>query len=148
MSGKVKIRLAGAGNDYVEIDGFDLTRALRGFTLNVSSDERPTLELDFCLSEIEVTSIGEGERSVLVNIPDAVVHTLMAIGWQPPENDARTYRMPHAEWEAVDLNRPPAGYRPEYRDSLCTCPENHDPFLMDGHHATCYYETHSPDAND
>jgi hypothetical protein len=138
MAGNVKVTLDGAGNGAVEIDGHDLSRALRGFTLNVSADERPTIELDFCLSEVEITSMGDGERTVLVNIPDAVVHTLLMIGWTPPENDARTYRLPHAQW---------VEYTPT-RDEYCTCPEQHDPFLMLAHHSTCYYEQNSPDAND
>lgn len=150
MAGNVKVTVNAAGMGEIKIDDFDLSQALRGFTLSVESGERPRLDLDFSISEVEVTAMGESDRTVLVIIPDAVVHTLLMLGWTPPENDTRTYRLPHASWEAIDapaLNERPTEYTPT-RDEYCTCPEHHDPFQMDGHHSTCYYEQNSPDAND
>jgi len=149
MTGKVKITIDPAGLGTVLIDDRDLSRALRGFTIRCEAGERPTLDLDFCISEIEVSAMGEAENTVLVNIPDEVISVLLLIGWTPPENDPRTYRVARPEWEAIDtpaLNERPA-VEP-YRDSRCTCPEHHDPFLMDRHHPECFYEAHSPDAND
>jgi hypothetical protein len=50
--------------------------------------------------------------------------------------------------EQTKTNMDEPSRRVPYRDYKCTCPEHHDPFLMDAHHGSCYYERHSPDAND
>jgi hypothetical protein len=149
MASSIKITINATGRGSAQLDGTDLSEALRGFTLRCTAGEMPELDLDFSITEIDITSMGEGERTILVNIPEDVIRTLMMIGWTPPADDPRTYRMPAPAWEAIDA--PALNERREYspyRDEQCTCPDVHDPFLMNRHHPTCFYERHNPDSHD
>jgi len=169
VAAKIKIMINANGQGSAIIDGTDFSQALRGFTFSSTVGERPVLDLDFCIDEIEVSSLAESDAEVLVNIPEDVASILLTLGWTPPANDTRTYRMSRPTWEVNDSvtitctcnvqrwRQHEIGCRNRderfpfitpTRTALCTCPEDHDPFAMDRHHASCYYNAHSPDAND
>jgi hypothetical protein len=126
MASTIKFRINAVGLGSVEIDGVDLSHAVRGFGVVSDAGSIPKITLDLSVSEVEITSLGEPHGTILVNLSDAVVNMLLAFGWQPPADDNRTYRVEFAEFEATDLNTRP-------------CAEDDPLFEID--HA-------SPDAND
>lgn len=75
-----RIRLGDPGLATIEIDGQDVSDAIRGFTLTGAVDERHQLTLDLLLDTAGV----EGE--VQARIPAATAGLLVALGWTPPDD--------------------------------------------------------------
>lgn len=65
----------------IVVNGTDLARGCRAFTLSAEVGEVPRLELD--LAVFEVAAVGE----VKTLIPDSTHETLVALGWTPPSEE-------------------------------------------------------------
>jgi hypothetical protein len=63
----------------VSIDGQQMTRALRGFSLDAGVGNAPRLTLDMAAF---IESTVEGKMTVI--IPDETHAALVALGWTPP----------------------------------------------------------------
>lgn len=86
MKANVSIKPApewGPGQVHVEVDGNDISKALRGLTVRLGAGHLPEVELD--LSVIDVTDFGMPE--VMVHIPEAVHDALVKLGWTPPPEE-------------------------------------------------------------
>lgn len=155
MAGKLVIKINGFGQGTVELDGTDISRSVRAVEFRASANDETTITLELGVTEIETTYLGSPEREVLVNLNDDIVNTLMMLGWTPPENDRRTYRMPVTEWvlaedlapsaEAWDVRDLPVGCR-------CFELDHHRQYFRDRTHderCPLFVIDHaSPDAND
>ncbi|GAQ61904.1 hypothetical protein [Streptomyces scabiei] len=73
-----RIRVDALGGGTVEVNGHDISDAVRGFTLTGEAGHMPRLGLDLRLFT------GEVEGEVQVHIPDETAATLVALGWTPP----------------------------------------------------------------
>lgn len=110
---KVTVDLNGYG--LIEIDGHDISNAVHGFKVNAVAGEGVTLTVQLNITEIDITSLGDGQRNILVNLSDEVITSLIMLGWQPPEDDRRVYKVNHPKWELsertaeeIDLASPDA----------------------------------------
>lgn len=74
-----RISLDALGAGTVEVDGHDISDAVRGFTLSGKVGHRPRLDLELCVYTSEASS-----GDVQVHIPDDTAATLVALGWTPP----------------------------------------------------------------
>lgn len=117
MAKKLVIKLNGAGQGTVELDGTDIARSVRSVEFRADSMGDIETTLGLCVDEIEITQLGSAEAEVLVNLPDSVIDALIQLGWTPPANDRRTYRIRMAEWVATpSLNEPPSAEEMEIID--------------------------------
>ena len=77
-----KLHLSAHGastDDLVEIDGHNITKAVRNIVLIAGANELTTLHVDLVVRE-DVTVTGE----VTVTIPEQTRAALIALGWTPP----------------------------------------------------------------
>ena len=76
-------RLAGRPpRDYViEIDGHDITKAVREVTFSVGVDRLPVATIDLLV--LSDGAIASSDTTVV--IPDDTADALVAMGWMPPE---------------------------------------------------------------
>lgn len=74
-----RIRLGEPGLATIEIDGQDVSDAIRGFTLKGEVDHRHRLTLDLLIDT------GEANGEVQAHIPDATAAVLQSLGWTPPD---------------------------------------------------------------
>lgn len=160
MATKLVIKVNGFGQGTVELDGTDLSTAVRAVEFRADDQEPPVVLLELCVDEIETTYLGSAEAEILVNIPDVVATTLITLGWSPPEHDRRSYRMPVTEWVPADML---PGFDPplsaevwDVRDLPAGCQcfplDHHREYFANGtHHERCplfVTDNASPDAND
>lgn len=108
MATKLVIKVNGFGQGTVELDGTDIASSVRAVEFRADAGRVTVVSLELCVDEIETTYLGSAECEVLVSISDDVVTTLMTLGWTPPENDRRSYRMPVTEWVPVEDFRTPS----------------------------------------
>ncbi len=83
-----KLHLPAHGNDpaaRVEIDGHDITNAVRNVGVMAGVGELTTLHLDLMVLE-DVTVTGEAT----VTIPEATRAALITLGWTPPGDTSQT----------------------------------------------------------
>lgn len=80
MAGKLTLRLA-AGHGTVELDGVDVSRAIRGVRIDATATELPQVTLDLAVFEIEVDA--ENSR---VHVSDEAAALLVELGWQRPHD--------------------------------------------------------------
>lgn len=162
MATKLVIKVNGAGQGTVELDGTDLSTSVRAVEFRADAHNETSVLLELCVDEIETTMLGSPEAEILVNIPDVVITTLLTLGWTPPEHDQRSYRMPVTEWVPADMlpgfDEPPSAE--EITRSMmgtpigCVCfqLDHHRQYFADGtHHERCplfVTDNASPDAND
>ena len=112
MSSKVRITVDSLGYGHIAIDDHNMSGAVRGFRVRSEVEERLTIELDLSVSQVEITSLGDRETVFLVNLSDDVISALLAIGWTPPADDNRIYRVARPLWTpdmSVDCNTRPPG---------------------------------------
>lgn len=64
----------------IEIDGVDISNAIRSFTLTHGYGQHPVLELELAL--IDVTTLDAPEAEYLLT--SATRDALLAMGWTPP----------------------------------------------------------------
>lgn len=160
MATKLVIKVNGAGQGTVELDGTDLSNVVRAVEFRADAHARTVVNLELCVDEIETTMLGSVDAEILVNIPDDVISTLMTLGWTPPEHDKRTYRMPVTTWVPADelqgFDDTPSAEGWDIRDlpADCTCfiLDHHRQYFAHGtHHERCALfvtDNASPDAND
>lgn len=110
---KVTVDLNGYGQ--IEIDGRDISNAVQGFKVDATAGDGVTLTVQLNITEIDITSLGDGKRNILVNLSDEVISSLIMLGWKPPADDRRVYQMEHPKWELsertaeeIDLASPDA----------------------------------------
>lgn len=150
---KITIKVDAVGHGTFEVDGVDLSSAIRGFTVQVQPQRRASVEIDLDAREIEITGLADPYRTFHVVMADGVADALTALGWTPPADDRRTYTVARLEYVSVGLEGPGSAqtWRTVPRDPRCACQPPHDPFMMRGHLPECpLYELDnaSPDAND
>ena len=78
-----RIRLGDPGLAAIEIDGQDVSDAVRGFTLTGEVGHRHQLTLYLLID----TAVVEGD--VQAHIPAATAGLLVALGWTPPDDGQR-----------------------------------------------------------
>lgn len=78
---------AGQYDAKVDLDGQDISRALRGVTIRCAANERPSVDLDLKLDAIEVTRLAVRDPEILLSLSDDVRDALIALGWTPPAGD-------------------------------------------------------------
>lgn len=156
MATKLVIKVNGFGQGTVELDGTDISTSVRAVEFRAEAGHETTVNLELSVTEIETSYLGSAEREILVNMPDEVVNTLLVLGWNPPQNDNRTYRLPVTEWVPADEFHTPSAEEWDIRDlpEGCRCFEldHHRQYFTDGtHHEQCplfIIDNASPDAND
>lgn len=75
------LRITQSGMDQtVQLDGVDITHALRGVTLRLGVGSLPVAELDAAVYDVD--TVAEG---AVVHVPEATRAALVALGWTPPE---------------------------------------------------------------
>ncbi|BBC35280.1 hypothetical protein SGFS_065740 [Streptomyces graminofaciens] len=67
----------------VEIDGYDVSSALLGMTLEIKAGEMPRATLHVVAEEIPTDT-----DEVLAYLPDATHELLVRLGWTPPAEEA------------------------------------------------------------
>lgn len=82
-----RIRLGEPGLATIEIDGQDVSDAIRGFTLTSQVGNRHQLTLDLLIDT------GEADGEVQAHIPDATAALLRSLGWTPPDDRRPTPRL-------------------------------------------------------
>lgn len=75
-----RISLTDPGRATVEIDGQDVSDAVRGFTLDGKAGHRHQLVLDL------LVDVGEVSGKAHVHIPPATAALLVDLGWTPPDD--------------------------------------------------------------
>lgn len=158
MAGKLVIKVNGLGHGTVELDGTDIARSVRAVEFRADANDRPEVTITLTLDEIETTWLGSAEREILVNLSDDSINTLLALGWTPPEDDRRSYRMPVTKWVTVpEFNGETSVLSAEGNYTLpagCRCFEldHHEEYFENGtHDRQCPLfatDNASPDAND
>lgn len=84
----------------VWLNGFELTKALRSLTLDMEAHPtHTTVRLEVAVDQVELTALGESDRTLLVSIHPDVEEALQAIGWVKT-TERTTYHLPREE---VDL---------------------------------------------
>lgn len=71
------------GGFRVEVDGYDVSRALLGMTLEINAGDMPTATLRVVAEEIP-TELDE----MRAYLPDATKALLVRLGWTPPAEEA------------------------------------------------------------
>jgi hypothetical protein len=102
MAGKLVIKVNGFGQGTVELDGTDIANSVRAVEFRADSRGETTVSLDLTVDEVEITCLGARDREYLVNLDDSTINTLLALGWNPPQSDVRTYRVPATEWVSAE----------------------------------------------
>lgn len=80
------LRITGTGRPggtQVELDGQDISRALRGVTLRLDTEHRPTAVLD-----IDVHDLDADTAETHIAIPEPTRALLTRLGWTPPAGEA------------------------------------------------------------
>lgn len=80
MTHTARISFDERGHDRVEVDGQDLSGAVRGLTINAGAGHVAQVILDLCISSGEIN--GEAQ----VHIPADTAATLVDLGWTPPDD--------------------------------------------------------------
>lgn len=75
-----RISLSGPGSATIEIDGQDVSDAVRGFTLDGKVGHRHQLALDLRVD------VGEANGQADVHIPPETAALLVDLGWTPPDD--------------------------------------------------------------
>lgn len=83
MSEGNTLRIEQGGSEArVWLNGAEITNALRGLTLDMDAMvRRTTVHLNLSVDVIEITALGEQDRTLLVSIPSEAEEALQAIGW-------------------------------------------------------------------
>lgn len=64
----------------VEVDGVDISHAVRGAQVSIEAGSLPTVTLD-----VRIFRVGElGLENSYIEVPDDVADLMKAIGWTPP----------------------------------------------------------------
>ncbi|MFJ3037721.1 hypothetical protein [Streptomyces tendae] len=71
------------GGWVVELDGHDISNALRGLSLNLDSSPVAEARLDVIAEDVST------HAEVLVCLPDATKDLLVRLGWTPPAEEAQ-----------------------------------------------------------
>lgn len=120
MSSKVTITVDSLGYGHISIDDHNMSGAVRGFRVTSEVEEPLKIELDLSVSQVEITGLADRETVFLVNLSDDVISALLAIGWTPPAEDNRIYRVARPLWTpdmSVDLGVRPPDYDPDIIDN-------------------------------
>lgn len=101
---------AGPYETKVELDGQDISRALRGITIRCEAAHRPSVDLDLKLDAIEVARLAVRDPDFIVSMSDDVRDALIALGWTPPGvvnkiRDLRAAQGTNGTWNASGYMR-------------------------------------------
>lgn len=99
---KVTVDLEGYGR--IEVDGHDISSAVHGFHVDATAGDGVTLTVQFHITEIDITSLGDVHRNIFVNLSDEVISSLIMLGWKPPTDDRRTYAIERPRWEVQNVS--------------------------------------------
>lgn len=95
------------GKYFLRLNGRDISSAVAGFNVgSVDADDKPTITLDLVLDTIEITSLGDAEQVYMVNLTDETEALLASIGWTPPEENTRTFRVSRTEEDTSIHEKP------------------------------------------
>lgn len=75
-----KMTLRADGSGTINVDGVDITRAVRSITVESEPCRPPQLNLELTITEVEI------DGGFHVVIPDRLREALVALGWTPPPN--------------------------------------------------------------
>lgn len=81
---KAHITLNGSGGGTVEVDGVDLSHAVRSISLDGEVGCRPVLQLELRLYDVSTVA------DTRILIPDETAAALVALGWTPPPGQEDT----------------------------------------------------------
>lgn len=102
MPSKLVIQLNGSGQGTVELDGTDIASAVYAVEFSAEAGHVTKVNLQLQVIEIELSYLGSPDQEILVNLTDDVINTLLVLGWNPPENDNRSYRVPATQWMSLE----------------------------------------------
>lgn len=77
----------GALDDYVKVDGHDITRAVAAIGFNARVGEKTSLTLDLAIQK-GVSFVGEAR----VRVSDETAAAMLALGWTPPPSEPQVVR--------------------------------------------------------
>ena len=80
---KIKIWSAGGYKQGVELDGEDISRAIRGINFSMEAGHLASVQLDLLVVEMDADS-----ENAHVWMPDETRDLLIWFGWRPPKGDA------------------------------------------------------------
>lgn len=77
----------------VFLDGSDISNAITDVDLTFSARELTKITLHLDVTQVEITSLGERDTTVMVGIPSDVEEVLIYLGWIKPDDARNTYRI-------------------------------------------------------
>lgn len=86
----------------VFLDGEDISNAVREVDINFDARNPTSITLHLMVDQVEVTSLGERDITVLVDIPSDVEDVLTYLGWIKPNEARTTYRIVNQDQEGTD----------------------------------------------
>lgn len=102
---KLHVSIGPGGVGTVVLDGRDISGAVQALRIEASAQYGETVvELTLCVSEVEITTIGQRDREMRVHISRDTRDTLISCGWTPPENETNRYTVPSTEWELFEVD--------------------------------------------
>lgn len=85
----------------VFLDGADISDSLTEVEIDFDARRPTRITLHLNVSEVEISSLGERDATVLVSIPKDVEETLVYLGWIKPEDARTTYRIVRQDQEGT-----------------------------------------------
>lgn len=74
----------GVGQARIEVDGHDISTAVRGVDVRLRAGELPIVDLDLVVHEVQRLEMAEAEVVIDSDVRDA----LITLGWTPPKETA------------------------------------------------------------
>jgi hypothetical protein len=76
---RANLTASGGVGTTVEVDGFDITKTVRGLRIDAHVGSIPTVEVELLF--VNGTGV---DAEAIVRVPDATAEALVALGWKPP----------------------------------------------------------------
>ena len=79
------VRISGdPWNPRVEVDGHDISPAVRSITVRYERNHRAQVEIELLADAVELTEFASEKTKTLLSLPSDVEDALTELGWTPP----------------------------------------------------------------
>lgn len=85
----------------VFLDDDDISSSVREVDINFDARQPTSITLHLNIDQVEITSLGERDVTVLVNIPSDVEEVLTYLGWIKPNEARTTFRIVNQDQEGT-----------------------------------------------
>jgi hypothetical protein len=72
----------------VEVDGQDISAAVRSVTVRYERNHRADVEIELLANTVELTEFAKEETKTVLSLPPGVEDALTTLGWTPPNTCA------------------------------------------------------------